>query len=998
MYELSQGNHLEPLADALIQRLGAARKSPLQAPWVMVPHREMGQWLARRMASQLGICANVNFVQPSEAIWALLSSANPHITINNAFAPDCLTPRIFGLLSRLPEQADFAPLKRFLSTQSGSVKMAFASRLAGIFDQYLVFRPHWLMQWEASQEGDWQGWIWRQLTQDKPWHWARALQWLERTPGPDISALNIPALHVFAQSTLSPGFFMAIRRFSEQLPTHIYHWTPTEVYWLDVASPRSRKSVSQEAEPYVSQLLASMGQPLKDAADQLFEWAPNEQDYFVSSLPQTLLGAIQRDLLNFDLNSPNASRLADGSLKILRCTTRQREVEVCRDHLHQLFDNDPTLQPSQVLVICPDLAAYLPAIRAEFGPPGSGDRWPYRVLGGNAVRAFDAGSALLHALELLVAAPLDRRCLELLQYPAVQRRFRLDPDRLEDVTRWVTASGLFVDDHSGKFSWDAAFDRLVGAVTLDPGAIQTSTANPIHPAEASAIGALFDLLSALQGFSRNFSRPRTLTAWSSALSQLQNVLLDPHFTDIHYLSEITAPLAGVIPPEDVVMDVAALYGLLKQLRPAANAGGGGPGGVTVAAPAAVRLLPARIIYVLGVTDGEFPGPAMTSELNRMDSSPPRRGDRARRLEDRLLMLEWITSARQQLVLSGRSRHPVTAEPEALSSLLEELLAWCETHHAIAPDELAITPPLHGFSPAGDNRLESYAKHFSVTSSESNNAFVGPPIPLVKPKQLTLDELCRFWKSPARWFVEQVLGVWLDLPQGLTPMQPPVAVDPLLRFQLLDDALDLTPAVLQKKLAAEVALPDGQLGQALAHGMTAELANLRERERAARGDHRAITVDFERTINSLLLVGVLDQIHNGRRVVVTSSKLNDGRAMELWIRHLALCCLQPQATSLLIARDDSLALSAAPEPLATLATLVDYYLLGQSEPLRFYPAASRLAASEKNPQSRFDDSFEGGKSAHVELAFRGSDPLAGDFESLAKTLWLPMQGCVINEKF
>ncbi|MFK7957905.1 MAG: exodeoxyribonuclease V subunit gamma [Lysobacterales bacterium] len=988
MYALNQGNQLEQLADGLIEQLSQPRQNPLTPPWVMVPHREMGHWLARRQAALSGISANVNFVQPSEAIWALLSAANPDISINNAFAPDHLTPRIFGLLSDLPDGSEFGPVKQYLKGKPSPVRMAFASRLAGIFDQYLVFRPQWLNQWEGSREGGWQGWIWRRLTAEKPWHWARALDWLQREPALDVARLNVPALHIFAQPTLSPGFFMAIRRFSECIPTHVYHWTPTEAYWPDVPSPRSKHSVSQEQEPYVSQLLASLGQPLKDTADQLFEWGPNEQDFFVSGLPDSLLGAVQRDLLSFDLDRTGAPVTPDGSLSVRRCTTRQREVEVCRDELQQMFDADPSLQPSDVLVICPDLSSYLPAIRAEFGSAGNAERWSWRVLGANTLKVFDSGTALLEALALLSTLPLNRRCLELLRFPAVQRRFRLSAAQADDVSRWVSSSGLFVDTEAGKFSWEAAYDRWVDALTLDRQASNVNVSDQVHLSEAASIGRLFDLLSTLQELADRLSTPRSLEDWRQTLEHVRRRLLNPQFDDLQSLTDVTASLARVIPQPDVVMDLAALTALLGQLRTGGSGGGGGPGGITVATPSAVRLLPARVIYVLGISDGEFPGPALVSELNKMDGAPPQKGDRARRLEDRLLLLEWLTSARQTLIFSGRSRNAVSAEPEALSSLMEELLTWCEGRYGLEREALAITPPLHGFSVNYGQDYVGYATHFNVRSPKDVARFVDQPLPRPSLDKLSLDHLCRFWMAPCKWFVEQVLGIWLDLPAGILPQLPPVAIDPLGRYQLLDQMTNNFGPHCQPELMADVALPDGRLGVALAEDMTEEAGNLYQRLLAIRGDGEAGSLAFEVVIDGIELGGTVDEIYAGHRVASTSGRLNAGRILDTWIRHLALCCMNPQSSSALVARDQSVVFGPIENPLLILSPLVRHFLSGQCEPLPFYPETSRQHAQGRSALTAFENDYGGGLSPHVAQAFRSVEPLGGQFSELANDIWQP----------
>ena len=52
-----------------------------------------------------------------------------------------------------------------------------------------------------------------------------------------------------------------------------------------------------------------------------------------------------------------------------RCTAswQLRQVDVLREVLLGLLDDDPTLEPRDILVMCPDVETYAPLIVAGFG-------------------------------------------------------------------------------------------------------------------------------------------------------------------------------------------------------------------------------------------------------------------------------------------------------------------------------------------------------------------------------------------------------------------------------------------------------------------------------------------------------------------------------------------------------------------------------------------------------------------------------------------------------
>ena len=60
----------------------------------------------------------------------------------------------------------------------------------------------------------------------------------------------------------------------------------------------------------------------------------------------------------------------DRSLQVHACHGRARQVEVVRDAILHLLDDDPTLEPRDVIVMCPDIETFAPLIHATFGGGG----------------------------------------------------------------------------------------------------------------------------------------------------------------------------------------------------------------------------------------------------------------------------------------------------------------------------------------------------------------------------------------------------------------------------------------------------------------------------------------------------------------------------------------------------------------------------------------------------------------------------------------------------
>ncbi len=57
----------------------------------------------------------------------------------------------------------------------------------------------------------------------------------------------------------------------------------------------------------------------------------------------------------------------DHSVEVHACHGRARQVEVVRDAVLHLLEEDATLEPRDVIVMCPDIETFAPLIQATFG-------------------------------------------------------------------------------------------------------------------------------------------------------------------------------------------------------------------------------------------------------------------------------------------------------------------------------------------------------------------------------------------------------------------------------------------------------------------------------------------------------------------------------------------------------------------------------------------------------------------------------------------------------
>ncbi len=95
-----------------------------------------------------------------------------------------------------------------------------------------------------------------------------------------------------------------------------------------------------------------------DATDALHPPAPP---------PDNLLGWLKNDLAADRMpTEPPVLDPADRCVQVHACHGRTRQVEVLREVIVGLLADDPTLEPRDVLVMCPDVETFAPIIAATF--------------------------------------------------------------------------------------------------------------------------------------------------------------------------------------------------------------------------------------------------------------------------------------------------------------------------------------------------------------------------------------------------------------------------------------------------------------------------------------------------------------------------------------------------------------------------------------------------------------------------------------------------------
>jgi len=879
---IHHSNRLERLFDELAGIMTTPLPDPMQPEVVVVQSQGMARWLALRLAASRGICANLDCPFPAALIWRLFAARHQAIPPLSPYDVEALPWAVMTQLATLRRQPGFETLDRYLGREVRPIKQyQLAERIAAVFDQYLVYRPDWIMGWEQGRDDHWQAGLWRGLRErlDGP-HRAALLFDLLGSLNPDLTrAANLPErLFLFGIPALPQSYFEVFAALAKHLDVHLLLLNPCRAFWQEIVSERHlarlalRQGGPQTAGPDMyydtgNELLAMLGTMGQDFQALLQQYDAQENDCFEEPDPSTLLGRLQADILD-SLPGDRADgewhwREEDRSVRIHVAHSPMREVEILHDQLLELFSRDPDLTPAEVLVMTPDIGRYGPFIEAVFGAAAHGRGLiPYSIADRQPREESQAVKVFLDLLDLGADRLGAGRVLALLDVEPVRERFAIRAEEVGTIRDWVRDTRIFWGlDGSHRAAlglpavergtWRHGLDRMVLGYAL-PGDGHRFFGDLlpydlIEGSDGDLLGRLHDFLDSVGELARQLDLPRPVEEWSETMRRIMDRFLRPgddielELRDLRYvLDRMGRGAAAARFEEPVALEVAKAH----VERSLAQRGGRGnflTGRVTFCQMVPMRSIPGRVICLLGMEDGAFP---------RMDRPPGfdlmtgdfRVGDRSRRGDDRYLFLEAILSARRCLYLSyvGRDIRDDAATPPSvvIDGLLEQAGRMTGLDRAGITARLVTCHPLQPFSHRyfqEEGPLFSYSRSALHIARAAGSAVPRPAIvaaPLVPEETdgTTVVELAafiRFFENPVREFLRQRLGLSLDEKLEEWPDREPFSLDGLDRYRLSGDLVARELAGERHHDAYRVHLAGGELpegsGGRLEFRRTANLA-------------------------------------------------------------------------------------------------------------------------------------------------------------------------------
>lgn len=789
---------------------------------VITPNKAMQSWLDDVLVKKSGVRFNVKYHLPSQFLFNKVRSLAVFKDLSNPLASsrEVMNWSIYYLLEEmikedtlLKEDKEWFIIKRYLTDASEKKsQQELAKQISQVFDAYQLYRPEMTIEWSNNKNScstDWQAYLWNRLKEvnssgfnDRATLFNKLNESLN--DGTIKESIN-GSLLLFGQPAIPPLFADALVRIS----TVIYK--QLTIYWPCVNDKRPHSSLVNKWSSH------------QRNTQLVWDKYEAEIEYLHSTKPD-----VQPSVLQSIRTGEIYENIESSNLSIHICHSPKREVEVCKNEILRILDNDPSLSASDILVMAPDIKPYIPLIESVFrdNEKHSSSLLSYKIRDARDNKSYQIGAIIRFYLTLITTVVTKDQIVSLLHYKSIAAYYNLDLADIHEVAKLFTVtntkSGLD-KDHLNSFGYD--FDSLttwqtflkkiaIGTLIDENNTIQGQNFESFRlGASNDAIHLLKATFSLLTDIKRDVEFVRlnhSLGEWvdwfkaivlryfgSSKTSQIDDKSISNLLEEI---LNMIAQIPDKFKDKKIIgFELFSAY-ITENLEKISESSAFISSSITISSMVPMRSIPYKIIYLLGLDQQAFPREIEQPFFDRITYSKegPKAGDRNRVEDDQQLLVDLLYATNLALHISYNGKSQFSASKVAPSPLINEVIEFIDSNYKSL--RYKYEHAIHAYSTSNftNDNLPSYDHHsFQLANSiksykhdKQQKSLADYWFPLNKEKhdspekstEYDLIDLCKIIKDPTKYFVQNKLQAkvkhideneefkFLQIPNGLKKYQ------------------------------------------------------------------------------------------------------------------------------------------------------------------------------------------------------------------------------------
>lgn len=943
---------------------------PFKKNWIIVQNREMEQWLTLNLAKRQKIAANNEFIFPSEFIWKLYRIKDSELSMH---LPSDAIPLQWSIYEVLESEEPFQQILFGNREVNSKALFQLSKSIADVFDLYQFFRPEMLEKWESghsifqdSQE-QWQAKLWKSLS--KKWQQrdeittrVQALNKLSTSlKQSEYPFQEIPEnIWMFAVPHVSKPFSEILALLSNHVDCFHFSFdldADTDIDHTDVAlfSQKLLKAANQNKLVLERSLQAHKVKINSVLSSEIFK------------TDKSKLKQIQKMLWNESISPQNIDH---SSLSIHSCHSRKREVEVVKDSILEVLNNDENVQAEDILLLVPKISDYRSQLYDVFASDNNKPTLPINL--GFLDNTEFKESSFLNVLSILNSDFKVNSVIDLLDNSIISTKWKFTNADIQLIREWVKELHIHRFLDGDIFSWANGLNRLFLGFAMEPEDYklvqQTVPFEKLYSKEAvELVGKLSSFVNQLSSHSTLTSSTLPLADWLSNAKGLVNSFLLPNYDEEFGIQSLLKKLDTLKKQVSVsefsgVINFETFFLWLKDQFSSTNSSSTGFGrGITVSEYIPNRAIPYKFVAILGFNESVFPRTNIRPDFDLINKYP-QPGDRISKDEDQLLFFDMVQSAQDLLHISFLGQDQYTQNKKAPSILLQQLIDAAQSEGIT----LEITEhKLHGFDPVyfKEDELQSFSHRRLelaqniVSPAKNTKSFLdqnASKLMEIDLSEISIPDLISFYSHSSRFACNNVFGIRDNENFQDIEDREPFYLGGLEAYFLKDY---LKEAYLGGKELNEISeltkakglLPEGYPGLLeLEHNK--QLIEQFEEVRSSYDFTQSESIEIDYEDNDISYSGTVSSVLDKERVVIRLGEIKAKNRMDLWINHLALNTKGNFLSTIFYIKDkksvEKLSLTPDMVELKHLSFLTDYFKnqVSLAEP-NFYPTETSYAFAQ-----------------------------------------------------
>ncbi|WP_261789592.1 exodeoxyribonuclease V subunit gamma [Buchnera aphidicola] len=494
------------------------------------------QYLNTFIANNTGISAYFKLIHPNVFIWKLFKKNLPNIKLNNIFSESIITWKIMKII----EKNCF--IEFIQKKDKITKKFDFAFLMARLYEKYILYRPNWINKWEENQKkilkidtnDEWQGKLWikiinytEKLKQSKC-HFPNLLKRFILLIKQE--KIKLPKrIFIISSLNLNPTYMEIFKKISAH----------TDVYFLSI-------NASEKKFFHTSFIGIKKNYVLQENNSLINLWEKYEKFYFLffkrfkkikfnnffqKNNKKNLLNIIKNDFLSLkkveSIIKKRSFLPQDNSISINICYNKKHEIEVLHKKILTLFNHNPKLKASDIVVTSFSLDTYISYINSIFKSDNKKEKIPFYISKKHSNTTEKILFVFNKILNLSNIRFSNEEILDLIEIQDIRDKFHIAEEEINVLYEWIEKSNIrwglhqkqkkhLIFPKNNQNTWFYGIKKLLMSYAINEEekiCNNTLSFTSINTSRTELIGKLINFIETLDKWRNKLSFSKKIKSW-----------------------------------------------------------------------------------------------------------------------------------------------------------------------------------------------------------------------------------------------------------------------------------------------------------------------------------------------------------------------------------------------------------------------------------------------------------------------------------------------------